>query len=306
MAKAILLVALLGATALAGCTTQSDASDQQAMFLDLYDDQPFGGGQATPFHTWLVSGDRLQFMHWNNEDPAEADGLFFTGDGFRAMGCIGAGGVSQAEVDAGYVHFHKESAPTWGEGHHTNSDPTTMGWWLRHLQVDPNADPMSVGASAVGDVYPLMPSYESAPACGGARSLYSDTPFSGGQDTPFHTWLVEGDTMKFLHWNNPDPAKASGLFFVGDGFAANGCIGIGGISQAQIDAGFHHFHKSVSPTWGEGHHTNDQATTQGWWLRHIQVDPNADPMGIGASQPGEVYSLMPSYEDAPDCIGTTL
>ncbi len=305
MAKPFLLMLALGATALAGCTAPGGTADF-TQFHTVYDDQPFTGGQATPFHEWLVQGDELLFLHWNNEDPAQADGLLFTGDGFRGMGCIGAGGVSQQQIDAGFVHFHKESSPDWASGHHTTSDPTTVGWWLRHIQADPAADPMGVGASAVGDVYPLMPSYETAPACSDAATLYSDQPYSGGQDTPFHTWLVEGDTLKFLHWNNADPTKATGLFFVGDGFRGAGCIGPGGISQSQIDEGYHHFHKSVSPTWGEGHHTNDDPTTQGWWLRHIQVDPNADPMGIGASQPGEVYSLMPSFENAPDCVGLAL
>lgn len=119
-------------------------------------------------HTWMqVSSDTLYFLHWNMEDPMEATGLWFVGDGFMAKGCIGSGGVSQAQIDDGYVHFHKTVSPNWDQAHHTIAgSPGVMGWWLRHVGVE---DGIQAGPGApmshTGEVYPLMPSVENAPVC---------------------------------------------------------------------------------------------------------------------------------------------
>lgn len=173
------IVASLLALALAGCTTQSDAEadaaaggdsvgdDVLAQLRALYVDNPMKGGQATPAHQFLDQGDgRFLFLHWNNPDASKATGLAFVGDAFRARGCVGDGGVTQAQIDAGYVHFHKQSAANWDQGHHADSDPDTMGYWFRHIAAAPGVDPMNVGAVPTGEVYPLMPSHENAPSCG--------------------------------------------------------------------------------------------------------------------------------------------
>ena len=171
MAKSLLALLALSGLALAGCTDAdgdaADAEDQSVHQLHAaFHDQPYRGGQATPMHEWIDHGDGLiSFIHWNAEDPASADGIWFVGDGIKAKGCIGSGGISQAQYNAGYVHFHKESAANWDMGHGANpTNPNLMGYWLRHIQVDPDADPMSTGASPVGDPYSLMPS-SNAPTC---------------------------------------------------------------------------------------------------------------------------------------------
>jgi hypothetical protein len=166
MASPLILLATLSLAtlALAGCTSDDNKTLDQ--LRAAYDDQPFRGGQATPMHTWLqTSPDTLLFLHWNHEDPLKATGLWFVGDGFRARGCVGVGGISQAQIADGYVHFHKESSPNWDQAHHS-SDRNVMGWWLRHVGVEDGIQP-GPGApiSEEGKVYPLMPSYESAPAC---------------------------------------------------------------------------------------------------------------------------------------------
>lgn len=165
MVKSILALLALGALALAGCASDSDDNETLAQLRSVYVDTPLKGGQETPMHTWLqTSPNSLLFLHWNKEDPADATGLWFVGDGIRAKGCIGAGGISQAQIDAGYVHFHKENAADWDQGHHT-STPSTMGYWLRHVAADDGVDPMGIGASPRGEVYALMPSGGNAPAC---------------------------------------------------------------------------------------------------------------------------------------------
>lgn len=181
MAKPILLIVSLLTVAFAGCTGTSDEPNTEIpahghdasagdAVLDqlraLYVDQPMKGGQATPSHTWLDNGDgTIHFLHWNDADPMMATGLLFVGDAFYAQGCVGAAGITQDDIDAGYAHFHKETHADWNQGHHTDDDPTTMGYWFRHVAAAANVDPMGVGASDIGDAYPLMVSYEDAPAC---------------------------------------------------------------------------------------------------------------------------------------------
>ena len=178
MAASKLLFALSGLAimALAGCTSQSPSTttvkvaDPQADFAALhaaYNDHPFRGGQDTPMHEWLLlKDDRLNLIHWNTDNPADATGILWVGDGFAAKGCIGPGGVSREEIDAGSVHFHKETSANWDQGHMTDpSNPNIQGYWLRHIQVDPAASMMGTPASPVGEVYKLMDSTGNAPAC---------------------------------------------------------------------------------------------------------------------------------------------
>lgn len=163
-AKLLLTTISLLAVTLAGCTGSGD--ETLAQLRSTYTDQPFKGGQDTPEHTWLMpTRDTVLFLHWNHRDPAQADGLLFVGDGFRAKGCIGPGGVTQSQIADGYVHFHKETAAQWDQGHHTDG-PSTMGWWLRHVGAKNGAGPMPGMPDIVeGEIYALMPSYENAPAC---------------------------------------------------------------------------------------------------------------------------------------------
>lgn len=169
-----LLFALAGfaLVTLAGCTSQTTTPtvDPKAAFAPLhaaYKDHPFTGGQQTPMHEWLKEQDgRLLLIHWNTDNPSDATGILWVGDGFYAKGCIGNGGVSRDQIAAGYVHFHKESAAKWDQGHMTDpSNPNLQGYWLRHIQIDSTASMMGTPASPVGEVYKLMDSTGNAPAC---------------------------------------------------------------------------------------------------------------------------------------------
>jgi hypothetical protein len=135
------------------------------------------------------------------------------------------------------------------------------------------------------------------------HAAYNDQPFKGGQMTPQHEWYLGADKrLLFIHWDAEDPAKATKVLWVGDGFYAKGCIGPGGVSAEQVAAGFVHFHKETSPQWDQAHHTvAGNPDVMGYWLRHIQVDPQAAMPGTMPSPVGEVYKLMDSTGNAPSC-----
>lgn len=167
------LGAIVAAVVVAGCTSPSNppaAAENTgvaaAIGKDLaatYTSQPYGGGQQTPAHVWLQEPDgELLFFHLNNDDVTKATGVLFTGDAVPGRLCKGAGGVSQAQLDAGYVHFHSKSAPNWDAGHNNAGDyaeTSKEGYWLRHLGATDGS--MTMGGQSMpiqrGQVFPLMP-----------------------------------------------------------------------------------------------------------------------------------------------------
>lgn len=169
---------LLVVTALAGCTTNDKGgTDGLASTLHAsYDDQPFMGGQQTPDHEWSFIDDshtRIAFLHWMDKtragkdtghDAEKADHLFATGDGFKGKWCKGDGGITPAQIDSGYVHFHKESSPNWDAGH-GGSDKSQVGYWLRHVAAESGIEMMPGVVSKAGEVYPLMPTTTGLPNC---------------------------------------------------------------------------------------------------------------------------------------------
>lgn len=167
--------ALIAMVALAGCTGSSQ--DRLASQLhSAYDDQPFKGGQETPDHEWSFvndARDQILFLHWMGNDHAghaiggdaeKGDVLFATGDGFKGRWCLGSEGVTQEEIDAGFVHFHKETAANWDAGHGGTS-ASQVGFWLRHVAAQSGVEMMPGVVSRAGEVYPLMPSTAGLPEC---------------------------------------------------------------------------------------------------------------------------------------------
>lgn len=129
-----------------------------------------------------------------------------------------------------------------------------------------------------------------------ALALYTSKPFN--TNTPEHSWLETSDgRLTFLHWNDADPAKATGLMFTGDGFKGKFCVGDAGVTKEEYDAGFVHFHSANAANWDAGHNAagaDGNPDTDGWWLRHIgagtmQMEMMGMPMDI---KKGEVFPLM--------------
>jgi len=124
MAKLVLAALALALLALAGCSSSTPSADamtpttaQQstlhAQLHGFFDDTPYlGAGSSmmavpggTPAHEWHVLPDgRLEYLHWDAADPTMAEKLLFVGDTLPgpSMGCLGAGGVTQAQLDAAF------------------------------------------------------------------------------------------------------------------------------------------------------------------------------------------------------------
>lgn len=175
--RVLLSLLALGAVAMAGCTTAPPSQPALVQQMhDAYVDRPFMGGQGTPDHEWAVvdSGrTQLAFLHWMDKDakgqatggdPEKADVLFATGDGQKGRWCLGSEGILQKEIDAGYVHFHKETSANWDAGH-GGTGPAQVGYWLRHVAAINGVAMMPGVVSKAGQVYPLMPSTAGLPSC---------------------------------------------------------------------------------------------------------------------------------------------
>lgn len=173
--------ALLIVVAFAGCVGKTGGDDLVKEMHAAYGDQPFKGGQLTPDHEWSFtdsSGKVIAFFHWmpkdskdkeTGGDPEKADVLFATGDGFKGRWCKNSlgdeGGIFQSQIDAGYVHFHKETSATWDTGH-GGTEKSQVGYWLRHVAAKDGVEMMPGVVSQKGKVYPLMPSTSGLPNCG--------------------------------------------------------------------------------------------------------------------------------------------
>jgi hypothetical protein len=169
LAATALSVVLAGCTSPAanpGAATSPTLGQQMSAF---YNDQPFGGGQKTPEHLFFAQPDgTFLFLHFDQEDPLKSNKLLWTGDAFPGKFCKGEAGVTQAEFDAGYVHFHKKDAANWDAGHGGGPSyaKTQDGFWFRHVSAV-TATMQMMGHTMTleeGKVFPMMPA-DQIPAC---------------------------------------------------------------------------------------------------------------------------------------------
>ena len=108
---------------------------------DAQDDSPQGTTQ--PFHVWKwVTDETFLFLHFNNPEPAAADGVHYFGMGQRGQfteadrpaDTRDQDDISNRKPDAS--HFHKHDAPSWEAGHGAQ-DSSQWGYWLIHHTVQP-------------------------------------------------------------------------------------------------------------------------------------------------------------------------
>ncbi len=277
--------------------------DIQAL-VEAFDDQPFQGGQGSPEHVnkW-VTDDTFISLHFNNEDPAEADQLLWIVIGQKGVFCSEA---QPGGSDGGFTHFHQWESDSWEGGH--GGDAGDPGYWLVHLGVDEFSAPAWDVVPGVD--YNFMPT--DPPECGGdvpdvdfdppgsgplgdedierLNSLFDDEPLQGGQETPEHVWKwVNEDVFIFLHYNHEDPSEASELNWYGLGVRGEFC------ESAQPHADFTHFHQWESDSWEGGH--GGPARAQGYWLLHAGVHEFSAP--AWEVEIGPDRNFMPT--DAPEC-----
>jgi hypothetical protein len=119
---------------------------------------------------------------------------------------------------------------------------------------------------------------------------FSDEPLIGGQVPPRISKWVTDDIHLFLQFDNPDPAAATALRYIG--------IGVKGVfcAEDQPDRSFTHFHRYDAPEYGEGHGGDPGA--EGYWLTWAAVDTFAARDGRQIV-PGIDYEFSPT--PPPSC-----
>jgi hypothetical protein len=254
----------------------------------LFNENPLTGGQEPPrAHKWVNENVSI-FLQFDRPKPAEATTLRYIGIGVKGVFC------AEAQPDKAFTHFHRYDAPRYSEGHGRN--PGDQGHWLLWVAADEfDLRDRRVKPGVDYEAFPTPP-----PKCGpnvpkvnftppGAdrltkeeitelAALFNDNPLTGGQVAPrAHKWVNEKVSI-FLQFDNPKPAEATTLRYIGIGVSGEFCKS----KQPHVD--FPHFHKFDAPTYGEGHGRNPGE--QGIWLlwvattefdlRGRQVKPGVD------------------------------
>jgi hypothetical protein len=124
--------------------------DKRDALLEVFSDKPMNeaqedspSGERQPFHVWKwISEETFLFLHWNNPEPAEADGLHYFGIGKRGQfseddrpaDTRSHEEISDLAPDAS--HFHKHDAESWEAGHGAQ-EGSQWGYWLIHHTIQP-------------------------------------------------------------------------------------------------------------------------------------------------------------------------
>ncbi|OLB76173.1 MAG: hypothetical protein AUI14_19515 [Actinobacteria bacterium 13_2_20CM_2_71_6] len=122
---------------------------------------------------------------------------------------------------------------------------------------------------------------------------FHDQPLTGGQHAPrLYRW-VNDRVLMFLQFDNPDPAKATALRYVG--------VAVKGVFCAEAqpggpNGGFPHFHRLDAPDYAHGH--GGPPGTPGYWLSWVAVDTFTLKDGRQV-KPGVDYQEAPT--PAPTC-----
>ncbi|MGH3712704.1 MAG: hypothetical protein ACRDT4_04485 [Micromonosporaceae bacterium] len=125
---------------------------------------------------------------------------------------------------------------------------------------------------------------------------FRDNPLTGGQTAPrLYRWVNDRVAL-FLQFDDPDPAKATALKYVG--------ISVKGVFCAEDQpggpkGGFPHFHRLKAAKYADGH--GGQAGTAGYWLSWVAVDSFTSRDGRQI-EPGVDYEFAPT--PAPPTCGS--
>jgi uncharacterized cupredoxin-like copper-binding protein len=145
-------------------------------------------------------------------------------------------------------------------------------------------------------------------------ATFSDTPLIGGQVAPRLSKWVTDDVFLFLQFDDPDPAAATRLRYIG--------IGVKGVfcAEDQPDRSFTHFHRYDAPEYAAGHGGDPGA--EGYWLTWAAVDafeardgrqvtPGIDygfsptpPPACGAEVPEPTFAPEGAHRLSPDEVAS--
>ncbi|MGH3646361.1 MAG: hypothetical protein ACRDTM_04170 [Micromonosporaceae bacterium] len=117
---------------------------------------------------------------------------------------------------------------------------------------------------------------------------FGDNPLTGGQTAPrLYRWVNDRVAL-FVQFDDPDPAKATALRYVG--------ISVKGVFCAENqpggpEGGFPHFHRVEAADYSEGH--GGPPGTPGYWLSWVAVDSFTQRDGRKV-EPGVDYEFSPT------------
>jgi plastocyanin len=114
---------------------------------------------------------------------------------------------------------------------------------------------------------------------------FTDEVLTGGQVAPRISRWVNENVFIFLQLDNPDPAQATAIRYVG--------IGVKGVfcAETQPDRSFTHFHKYDAPEYAAGH--GSQPGDQGYWLTWVATETFDTRDGRHVT-PGVDYEFSPT------------
>lgn len=279
----------------------ADITDLAAQFGD----NPLTGGQTAPrLYRW-VNDDVAIFLQFDNPDPAEATALRYIGVSVKGVFCAEN---QPGGEDGGFPHFHQLDAPEYGQGH--GGPAGTPGYWLSWVAVDTFTAPdgRRVEPGVDYDFSPTPP----PPSCGddapepdfegpGAGTpsndelaelgeLFSDQPLTGGQTAPRSYKWVNEDVAIFLQFDDPDPANATELPYVGISVKGDFC------RSTQPTRDFPHFHRIHAAEYATGH--GQEPNDRGYWLLWLAADSFTTRDGRDVT-PGVDREFSPT--PPPDC-----
>jgi hypothetical protein len=247
----------------------------------LFSDIPFTGGQVAPRQYRWVNDNVLIFVQFDRPRANEARALRYVGISVKGTFCAEGqpGGAS-----GGFTHYHRVTAPTYGQGH-GGPPGTNTGYWLLWLAVDEFDTP--AGRIEPGVDYAFSPT--PAPACGAnvprpdfvgpaqhrlsraeirqLAAFFPDNPFRGGQTAPrFYRW-VNGDVLVWLQFDKASLNKAAALQYIGIAKRGTFC------DTDRRHADFTYFHRLKASTYAKGR--GGKRGESGFWHLALSVNPSS-------------------------------
>src|SRR5215207_1314032 len=253
----------------------------------LFGDIPFNGGQVAPRQYRWANDNVLIFVQFDRPRANEARALRYVGISVKGTFCAEA---QPGGANSGFTHYHRVTAPSYGQGH-GGPPATNTGYWLLWLAVDEFDTP--AGRIEPGVDYAFSPT--PPPACGAnaprpdfvgpaqhrlsraeirqLAAFFPDNPFRGGQTAPRYYRWVNGDVLVWLEFDKPSVKKATALRYIGIAKRGTFCDSDRGHSD------FTYFQRLKAPTYAKGR--GGKRGESGFW--HLALSANSTSPGVALS-----------------------